>query len=765
MKTSLRQPTENQALFGGALLLLLLILLFLARALFPAGGSVIMGIDIRGQFVPWYNFVRMSIAEGNFPLWNPYQLSGYPFFANPQVALYYPPTWLAILLPPGIGISLFIAFHMWLSGLGMLFFVRYVGGNWLGAILATLTWTLSHHIALRIFAGHIGILSTIAWLPWLLLATAWCVRRRDVFSAAMAGLAFGMAILSGNITALFYVALGWFIFAVYLCITTKQWGFIIRQMAIAIVIGLGISMVQLLPALEFALISSRAANTDISFSSSYSLPPYQLASLVNPEYYGSPFSILGYWGTEFYWEATYYIGVLPLLGLLLILRKPTRLAWFYISLILVAVLVAIGPGSFLYRAFIQFLPPFRLLRAPSRAMILAIFATCGLLAESVTHFDRMPYKRRDMTMRRLTPWFLALVVAAIVGSALVTATRFMAQNERTISAWIRSQAFGWPFTLVLLLVGSIALIAYFRTDPANAKRRNNLAFALVVIALLDAYIFGAKYIFQTSIGPDSLWVDAKRLIGHTDGRILPWNIEEVQLQNDASRVGLSSISGYNPMQLSRYLDFIAEAEQPDSVIYDLLGVEFVISKSELSGKTNFYKELELLDSTGSVWIYRRPNALPAARLVTDVEIAGDRSGVIDRILSEPFNPLTTVVLEEAPPCRIQETAEPVGGSAQIIDRNANRWLVETSAPTASILVLSETNYPGWQVRVDGESASPLTAYTNLRAVCLPPGNHIVEWVFRPSSLLIGSVVTLTTLVLVAVLSARAFTRRDDNVTR
>ena len=64
-------------------------------------------------------------------------------------------------------------------------------------------------------------------------------------------------------------------------------------------------------------------------------------------------------------------------------------------------------------------------------------------------------------------------------------------------------------------------------------------------------------------------------------------------------------------------------------------------------------------------------------------------------------------------------------------------------------MLAENAYPGWVVRIDGERAESLTAYTSVRAVCVPAGEHTVEWVFRPWLYGLGAAVTLAALVLVA----------------
>ena len=55
--------------------------------------------DLGPYFIPPRFFWVESIKNGDFPLWNPYQFSGHPFFANPQHAILYPLNGL-FFLPP-----------------------------------------------------------------------------------------------------------------------------------------------------------------------------------------------------------------------------------------------------------------------------------------------------------------------------------------------------------------------------------------------------------------------------------------------------------------------------------------------------------------------------------------------------------------------------------------------------------------------------------------------------------------------------------------
>src|SRR3989337_3519682 len=63
--------------------------------------------------------VRQSMRTwGETPLWNPTILSGAPFAADPLAGLFYPPFWLGILLPAGLGFNLIFLLHLALAGWG-----------------------------------------------------------------------------------------------------------------------------------------------------------------------------------------------------------------------------------------------------------------------------------------------------------------------------------------------------------------------------------------------------------------------------------------------------------------------------------------------------------------------------------------------------------------------------------------------------------------------------------------------------------------------
>ena len=77
-----------------------------------------------------------------------------------------------------------------------------------------------------------------------------------------------------------------------------------------------------------------------------------------------------------------------------------------------------------------------------------------------------------------------------------------------------------------------------------------------------------------------------------------------------------------------------------------------------------------------------------------------------------------------------------------------------------MLLLSETDYPGWKVRVDGRPEKIYRANQAFRAVPLPSGNHTVRFTYEPGSFYYGLWISLATLLgLLGALIGRGILRR------
>jgi hypothetical protein len=125
----------------------------------------------------------------------------------------------------------------------------------------------------------------------------------------------------------------------------------------------------------------------------------------------------------------------------------------------------------------------------------------------------------------------------------------------------------------------------------------------------------------------------------------------------------------------------------------------------------------------------------------------------DFALTDPgFQPVmdmgaTHVYLNQAWTGRASVTGQPAG-STVVRFWSPNQVQVQASGPGQ--LVLSEINYPGWQVSVDGRPAVLETAQGALRAVELPGGSHTVIFSFRPLVVYVGAALSLLGLLVLAI---------------
>ena len=150
-------------------------------------------------------------------------------------------------------------------------------------------------------------------------------------------------------------------------------------------------------------------------------------------------------------------------------------------------------------------------------------------------------------------------------------------------------------------------------------------------------------------------------------------------------------------------------------------------------------------------VMRNLRAQPRAWLVGEAE-AVDGEEALHRIRGESehaFDPRRTALLEVA----ANELPTLAGGellpesSARIVEYQASRLVIETSAPMATVLVVSEMIYPGWEATVDGTSARIHATDYLLRGVVVPAGAHRVEMRYRATAARMGAIISVCTLLL------------------
>ncbi len=736
------------------LLLALLVLVPFGDLVWLPDDQVIAGRDLNHAFLPWWRFALDSLRGGELPLWNPYLFSGTPFLANPQPALFYPPVWLIGLLPLTQAVGMLLLFHLWLAGLGAYAWLRAEGADRGGGLLGAVVFAFSGYFSVHVFAGHIGVVMTQAWLSVILWAYRRAVARSSLPWAALGGVPVALSLLGGHTASFLYVGLVWGVYALYIGMRDSEFGKPLFLAGVMALVGLGLAAVQLLPTWEFVGHSTRQS-ADYAFASGYSWPPGYLVTLLIPNFFGEPLRA-GYWGESVYEEFIFYVGVAPLLLTLLLgtgRKLGHRLVPWLAGLAVGGLLLALGQFGILHRIAYTFIPIFGSARAPARAGFLFTFSLAALAGLLFTRLRQKPAKGlSDLAKRIRGPlfWLIGGLVALLVLAGLVLFALGRDSHPQVGRLWHlanNAALFGFFF---LLTAGVIWAWGSGRV-PVGTRQG---ALLIVGLTLIDLWTFGRSVIQAAPVDESVYWREVAAAVDADEGRVLPWGLGIFE-HNKGMALGLESVFGYDPLELTRYERLISSIPDPRARAYDLLNARYLVTGQEM----DFPQAPEsprLVEERNGVWVYERPQALPQAWLVHQAEVLQGEA-VLTRLNDPAFDPQSTALLEQAPGCGL---AEPDGSETVRFSRPGNnRVEVEVSAASGGILVLSEVFYPGWQAQIDGESVPILRADYGLRAVCLPPGEHRVVMQFVPRSLQIGAGITLFSSFLMAWAVWRLFRRR------
>jgi Bacterial membrane protein YfhO len=288
--------------------------------------------DARTQFYSWRAYGFNEVSEGRFPLWNPYEFMGMPFVASLQSGMFYPTNWLCAVMPLGLAITLGIVLNLFMSGAFTYLWCRRIGISWVGALIAATAYTFGAPQFLRVFEGHWSFLCGMPWIPLILLCTEALVTSRRLWPIAVGAVAVAMQLFAGNPQFSLY---GGTITVLYLLIRftqerpTASFLRVFLGFGCMYVLGVCLSAVQMLPALELLSHSTRQGQLSYMWISQYSLVPESLVTAVVPDVFGSDVpQKYEYWGRFNLWEMSVYAGIVVLaLALMSLGRLGRRVLW------------------------------------------------------------------------------------------------------------------------------------------------------------------------------------------------------------------------------------------------------------------------------------------------------------------------------------------------------------------------------------------------------------------------------------------------------
>jgi len=373
--------------------------------------------DFTLQFQAFRQFGLDELRQSRWPLWLPNVDSGYPYFADPQSASFYPPVvvnWGVHILSGArtfsIGaLELEGALHVLLAALTAYGFLRgEVRSHW-AALLGALAFSFGGYL-LSYPMLQLAILETAAWLPLALWSMRQLAARGDGRSVIVADGVWAISALAGHpqtLVMMGYTGVAYFVVCAWRNrLRAKRAIMLVSATAL---LALLLSAIQLLPTLEFMRLSSRVELTVDTAGTGF--PFSDVVQLI------APGSVSHY--------SPLYVGLLPLAlaGLALAARKlrtSSTQIWFWGGVALTALIVSFGDRTPLFSVLYTLVPGFRLFRDQERHALIVVWALSVLAAYGGDYL----FARLSSTWRR---WLPLAAVIIVVGD--------LAVNTRSVN-WV-----------------------------------------------------------------------------------------------------------------------------------------------------------------------------------------------------------------------------------------------------------------------------------------------------------------------------------------
>lgn len=159
------------------------------------------------------------------------------------------------------------------------------------------------------------------------------------------------------------------------------------------------------------------------------------------------------------------------------------------------------------------------------------------------------------------------------------------------------------------------------------------------------------------------------------------------------------------------------------------------------------------DADTSIW--EDPAARPAAYYADEILLAS-RDQVSARLTRDRSlrSNLATLVEE---PVQAEPGREPVAPEFRRLAPERIEIMTDVQRPR--LLVLNESNDPGWRATVDGSPTRLVVANLAYQALVVPPGRHRVELRYRPGSVLLGASISFLGLASCGALMVLSGVRR------
>lgn len=733
--------------------------------------------------------------------------------SNGQTAVLYPVNIVYWALPLDIALLLDALFHSILLGCGGYLLARSLSRTPTASWLCAICLLMGNSVAAHLFAGHMTWHAARAYLPLCIWALVCFFRLKDIRYLWGLALFLTLQVFAGYPPYVLWSVCWCLVFVVIWWRVGLQRQDVKRQTIKPAQLFLPVLLLVLLSAaVVLPLRETNRQGRALTFKSAV-----RSSSTVNgwvrlalPNFFGgnrnSQWSIV-----RFPHEEAAYIGLLPL-GLAMFApllwrwqrrdeetalphegdfntQRFINLLWWILP---IAMVMALGKHTPLYRLIFDYFPPLRLFRVPARWFEIWYFAACLLAAfglDALLNFETQRIKRVVTGLAGVAFLFAGVAVAIFISQPQSNYWMEVAQwndwltdksfeNRLAYAGYLRFMALQSVVTGCILAL----VLAWVLQGMKESQGRQRLMWVQGVLGVIVAdllMMFWMSARFVKDAPPQNPWVP--EIVKHYQ----PGQRWNTALSGEAAAFGLNLglphnidiLGGYDTMAPRSFFEFAGAIEHRrfwssayQARRYDPLwrvtGVTHVVASADkvlVAQLKRAGAQLQVRFGEGKemVSLWKMPDSWPRAYLTSQV-IREPRAKQLPT-LSELAKRNTPAAVMGNSVFAGLEFAGDAAGEVTGLQWHTNRASLQVETAMPRLLVFSDTNAPGWRAWVNGRESKIETTNYLFRGVAVPQGRSRVVFAYDNQTHRVGVFLSLCGLALLA--GALSFAASNRQVPR
>lgn len=668
--------------------------------------------DNINAFLPYRHIVGTWVSNGHLPLWNPYQLLGYPMHADPQSGAWYPITWLLSFINEYdfYAINIDLSLHYFIGGLGMFLLARTLKIKDSIAFIMGMSYMFSGFMV-----GGSQILVMIiaaAWFPFsinYLLKALKDPTFKNIFILAI----INFLSLTGSYPAMTIILFYFYLVIAFIYLYKsyrESYSFktllsVYASLSVLVLLLSGAYLLSIYEALPYMTRANAVPYSDKLFGNvaftyqcfvSFILP---FATTAKESFIYTDASM-----------ANAYIGIFVLIIMLagvVVSKERKVIIPFFIAVLFL--LISMGMQMPFHYIFYKFVPGFNLFRHPSLFRIYAIFFFIISMGFSLQYFVDHPKKKNALNKAlKFSLIFFAVIVLsfviiiivgldydyALLGDYFKNLFDYSKQVPNNIARYILFQA-----VIQLILITT----AYYFAKKGKLNTKGLVVFIFIDLFLatqLNAHrtiYYPVPFDkFQTYFNsmPEGLTNQTieDRLIDINNKSVVPK--QKAVYNNLNSYAKRTAYDGYNPFKFKGLMD-IRESGVMKNIINNPL----------------FYIAEEIY-------------AFPIENIPKNEH---GQAFLDDALFSEYANTLPE-------------------GELKNLQINFNGFSVEYAISSNGLLFFNQNFNQNWSAYIDDNYANIHHANVGLMAIEVPEGEHKIDLIYNSKKVVIAFIVSVITLI-------------------